>query len=292
MADFIGEQLTYDPNTDPLLSRLEEIIKCLGYVLIKNLPSWFKILQNQINTTDPYDVKGTSFKDINAGQVLNSMMISSPIASNTTNTTELLNSEFDLVIASFYEACMSNNLLRSTAIKYKDPEVCMWELCHYFFIPVRLNYRTIPENIRKNSLRKWINVAFTIPFVANYRNKYINVVNNLTFIQLVQDAFVDNPQKMQNVVQNDYKKIESCLGRRYSENSQLHKFVRACMNIMLFACAEMIKSYNPCLSECMQINAKFNGEWCNRFDPMLSTQLSKLDEAVNNTTSMDLTQKQ
>lgn len=288
MQDITGDiELTYDPAKDPILERLDEVIKCLGYVMIKNLGSWFKILQNQINTTDPFHTKDSSNGNLDAGVIYNSLLMSSPVASNITNVCELVNKEWELVVNSFHEAALENTRLRSTAVRYKDPEECMWELCHYFFIPVRVNVKSIPKNVRDNSLRKWVNIAFVTPFVPNYRMKYANVISRLDFIQTVHDAFITEPAKMESIMASDYRKIESCLGRRYSPKSQLHLFLRKSLNIMMFSCSEMIKAWCPCLAECVQINPQFNGEWCNRFDPMLITQLSMIDAAVGKTVNTD-----
>ena len=217
--------------------------------------------------------------DIDAGRVFNSLLITSPVSTNTLNKSELTDEQFNIITGTFKNYVDKNQATKMSyyAKGISDPIDLMWEFCHYFFVPVRLQHDTIPRMIRINSLRKWLTICFTLPFVRNYTDKFVTAINNIQFLQAIYDKLIDDPNKIDKIkgIDADFAKIS--IARVYNESNPTMIFVRVCMNIILMASIEIMKKYCPNYPECYRINPNYDGSWLNAFDPIYSEHLMELN---------------
>ena len=260
---------------DPKFIHIDETLRCLTYIFIHHMDIWIGLSQNNINSGTGYN----TMSDIDAGRVFNSLLITSPVASNTLNKSELTDEQFNLILTTF-KAYVDKNTQAKMSYYAKgitDPFDLMWEFCHYFFVPVRLQHDTIPRMMKINSLRKWITVSFTLPFVRNYTDKYLNAINNIQFLQAIYEKLVDDPNKIDKLksINDDFAKIS--VARVYNEKNPTMIFVRISMNIMLMSSIEIMKKYCPNYPECYRINPNYDGTWLNPFDPIYSEHLLELN---------------
>ena len=259
---------------DPKFIHIDETLRCLTYVFMHHIDIWISLCQNNINSGTGYN----TMTEIDAGRVFNSLLITSPMSSNTINKSEITDEQFALITNTF-----KNYVTKNTATKMsyyakgiEDPVDLMWEFCHYFFVPVRLQHDTIPRMMKINSLRKWITICFTLPFVRNYTEKYLNAINNIQFLQAIHEKLVDDPNKIEKLktINDDFAKIS--IARVYNESNPTMIFIRICMNIIIMASIEIMKKYCPNYPECYRINPNYDGSWLNVFDPIYSEHLMEL----------------
>ena len=260
---------------DPKFIHIDETLKCLTYVFMHHMDIWISLCQNNINTGTGYN----TMSEIDAGRVFNSLLITSPMSTNTLNKSELTDEQFNLITNTFkiYVDKNQSNKMSYYAKGVSDPIDLMWEFCHYFFVPVRLQHDTIPRMMKINSLRKWITISFTLPFVRNYTDKYLNAINNIQFLQAIYEKLIDDPNKIEKLksINDDFAKIS--IARVYNESNPTMIFVRICMNIILMASIEIMKKYCPNYPECYRINPNYDGSWLNAFDPIYSEHLMELN---------------
>lgn len=260
---------------DPKFIHIDETLRCMTYVFMHHMDIWVSLSQNNINSGTGYN----TMSDIDAGRVFNSLLIRSPMTTNTLDKTELTDEQFNTIASTFKNYIDKNP---STKMSYyakgiTDPVDLMWEFCHYFFVPVRLQHETIPRMMKINSLRKWFTVAFTLPFVRNYTDKYLNAINNIQFLQAIYEKLVDDPNKIDKLksINDDFAKIS--IARVYNEQNPTMIFLRICMNIVLMSSIEIMKKYCPNYPECYRINPNYDGTWLSPFDPIYSEHLMELN---------------
>lgn len=259
---------------DPKFIHIDETLKCLTYIFLHHLDIWFTLCNNNIVNGTGY----ASMHEIDAGKVFNNLLIMMPLSTNVTNKTEITDEDFNTVAQSFrnYIDKNPNSKLAHHAKQYTDPVECMWEFCHYFFVPVRLQHETIPKVVKINSLRKWLTVSFTLPFVRVYTDKFLNSINNIQYLQSVYDRLNESRIEQFKSIDHDFVNVMIC--RVYNEQNQTIMFVRICMNIVLMASIEIMKKYCPNYSECYRINPNYDGTWLNPFDPIFSEHVMELNK--------------
>lgn len=258
---------------DPKFVNIEETIKCLAYVFTRHMDIWLSIAQ--------YNIDSNAVFDIDAGKVFNQLIASSPMPQNLSNRNELTDDQFNKVVQTFktYFDNPKNNSLKLAhySKSYKDPISCMWEFCYYLFVPVRLDPISIPQDVKINSLRKWLSVAFALPFMKSYTDKYVNAINNIPYLQSVYDKFIDNPTFVERFIQLDESFARDTINRLSNPNLNPTKtFLRVFMNVFLNASIEIMRKYCPNYVECFRINPNYDGAWINPFDSVFTDQVSEL----------------
>ena len=260
---------------DPKFIHIDETLRCLTYVFMHHMDIWISLCQNNINTGTGYN----TMSEIDAGRVFNNLLITSPMSTNTLNKSEITDEQFNNICQTFknYVDKNTSSKMITYAKGINDPVDLMWEFCHYFFVPVRLQHDTIPKMMKINSLRKWITVSFTLPFVRNYTDKYLNAINNIQFLQAIYEKLRDDPNKIDKLksINDDFAKIS--IARAYNESNPTMIFIRICMNIILMSSIEIMKKYCPNYPECYRINPNYDGQWLSPFDPIFSEHLMELN---------------
>lgn len=277
MSDFTFNFMNTRVNfkDDPKFIHLDETLRCLTFVFIHHIDIWIAICQENINSGTGYN----AMSDIDAGKVFNNLLITSPMSTNTLNKSEITDDQFAQICTTFraYVDKNPDTKMQHHAKGINDEVDLMWEFCHYFFVPVRLQHETIPKIMRINSLRKWISVAFSLPFVKTYTSKYINAVNNIPYCQAIYDKLIDDPGKIEKLKGIDDSFARISINRMYNESNPTMIFIRICMNMVVLASVEIMKKYCPNYPECYRINPNFDGSWLNPFDPIYSEHLLELN---------------
>lgn len=259
---------------DPKFIHLDDTLRCLAYVFIHHLDIWVSLAQKQMqeDTTRSY----LSEPNLDAGKLFNNLLLAQPFT-NMSNT-EMNETQYETILNTFTQAALKNQKLSFHARNYNNPAECMWEFCHYLFIPVRLQYDTIPKDIRMNALRKWVNVVFTLPFIRSYTEKYVAIINNANFLQDVFNRLSDDPSKIEKFTQIDTEWTFNTISRTYNKDNPTQIFVRLFMNILLIASVEILKKFCPNYHQCVAVNPDFDGSWLNPFDHQHMDHLQEINK--------------
>lgn len=271
---FISNKIKF--RDDPKFIHLDDTLRCLSYVFIHHLDIWIQLAQKQMSseTSRQYFESG----NIDAGKLFNNLLLTQPFSSGFLSQTELTEQQYETIVNTFVNCINKHAKLSFHAKGLNDPFECMWEFCHYLFIPVRLAHDSIPRDVRMNALRKWVNVVFTLPFIKNYTDKYITIINNTSFLQDVYNRLTDDPSKIERFTRIEPEWTYNTLARTYNKDNPTQIFVRLYMNIFVIASVEILKRYCPNYHQCASVNPDFDGAWLNPFDHQHMDHLQEINK--------------
>ena len=255
MNDIILKQSVTE---NPLYVYLEDTFKCFMYTLIHNV----KLIK--IN-----DVNGS----INhAGDVYNNIFMSNQTISDD---------DMNKLAIDFKFITETNNKLKNYV--FEDPITNMFEMCKYFFIPIRLDTDSLQDNMKYKSLKVFITAVSVLAFNTIFISRYSTVINTISTLQKIADMIVNNASMLERIEKLSERNIIESIGNLYNSNNSTQIFIRTLGNIFIQISIEVIKRYNPCITECIKINPNYNGEWVNPFDPLFNEQIAdirKLEKLV------------
>ena len=252
-------------SDDPAFQHIGDSLRALAYVFVHHIDMWLKLYADLKFMMD-------GFADITASMFFNHLMKSS-------GTEELSVSMLNIIANTFMEAIKETPVLKRYADTKTDPVMGMWKFCHYFFVPVRLNDESIPQDVKIESLRKWLTTIFVIPFNAEYCSKYSSVVKKYTLISEGRDKLTQNAVvQFKDNIKVDW--INKIIAEYYVGKATFTlEFVRLTMHVALLSSIDILKKYNPFVKEACAINPNYDGRWVPSFgDEMVNTQLKKINE--------------
>jgi len=250
---------------------MSDTLKALAYTFIHHVDLWLELTRN-------LDSLYLSALDLNAGDLFNVLMKTNPSHENMSNSSELLDSQLQKISKSFVDAIgKTPKLSRYLQHSMKsDTTLTMWEFCHYFFVPVRLNQETIPDTVKIQTLRKWLTIIFTLPFCDEYARKYGSTINNIENISEGR-VLLQNPDKIENIIsQVDANWVCTVISESYNPKVFLQSFIRTFMHVALMSSGDILRKYNPFIVDCTKINPSYDGSWVIPLDPMFTDQLFKI----------------
>lgn len=269
-------------NGDPRVSYILDTFRCIAYTYITNLRIWLKLAkvrQSVSDVTNPY-VRA----NITSGWLYNHMFVSGQFNASPTEI-EITDEEFEHICYVFVQAALKEPRLERIIKNISDPRDAMFDLCHIFFIPIRLLASSIPHSVKLISLRKWINTVFVLPFITKYVQQFehtITSINDLNnhYKQFQDDINLNNGANIVNkfvtmITPENITNAFICVG---SASNNSIKFVRLSMNLLLFASIDIIKHYCPNFHECHTRNKEFDGSWITMFDPYHMKHIDKLND--------------
>ena len=235
----------------PLYVYIDETFKCFIYSLIHNI----KIMK----------ISDFSCSIIHSGDVYNNLYISEQLISDE---------NFIKIATDFKFVSETNNKLKSYVLE--DPVSNMFEMCHYFFIPIRFDHNTLQDKIKYKSLKTFITTISTLIFNAVFLSKYSTVINTIPALQRIIDMISNNNDMSSKIEKLQEKYIFDSLGNIFNNQNSTQTFIRTFAMLFLQISIEVIKRWNPCIQECVKINPNYNGEWINPFDPLFNEQIADI----------------
>jgi hypothetical protein len=148
---------------------------------------------------------------------------------------------------------------------------------------VRLNTATIPTPVQETSLKNWLLVVMTIPFIRLYSDKYSTTLNNINHIYKVRNQLVNHPETVNNIISTiAFPWIrDNVITEVYNKEHALQVFIRTFIQIALLASIEIIKKYNPCIVDTNCYNTNYDGSWLVPVDPQHIEHMNKLHSYFN-----------
>lgn len=276
--DIINSKLSY--KNDPKWIQLETSLKILIYTLIQSINTSVKLTHAQNYNLDD---------STTAGNIYNGIYVTHPYSSNTTFTDEIQDAEFNNFCIIFKNQLEKDNKLKIYASAVEDPRLCTFEFLHYFFIPVRCDVTSLSNDIKVNSLRKYLSVIMFLPFMQQYTNRYITAINNCEFLQRVNSTLLEGSNIAEQMKTMKYDFIAKSLQVSYTTTNSMMIYLRVYTNVVLLCSIEILKLWCPNINECIRINPDFNGSWINPFDMMVNEQITGLQDFLKLTKTEKIT---
>ena len=270
MFNFDELQLEYDK--DPRYIYMEESFKCLLIAIFKHLNITERLLKNQ--ALDGY------LDQINAGTIFNGYMIKN-FKIDREYPDEITKDELLSISTVFKQHLEHFSHLKIYAKTQANPIDCMFNVCKYFFIPVRLNVDTFPEIIKLHSLKKWLTLCLTLPFNEIYTAQYDNSINNIVFLHEAVQKMRNNENILRRLIEFSPEFINKTIAKNKTTNTAQH-FVRLIGHFIIVISIEVLKVYCPNIFECKRINPNYSGKFINPFDGMVNNQTANINDIIEN----------
>ena len=194
----------------------------------------------------------------------------------TVKSASLIGDQELMLIANNFKASIAKSKMSSISNQLTDP---IQHLCHFtkfFYIPVRLEYKTIPEQIRLMYLKVWLTTLIILMTNQNYYYKYTTIFPN---IEVYKSCLV-NLQADENIRAKmsmlPYDNIDNMLSNSPQPNNSLHIFTQIFYKLFMSINVEIIQKFCPNFNKCMMINPKYDGSWIAPIDPDINEQINKL----------------
>jgi hypothetical protein len=273
------ETLDFNSNysTDAKLSCLDDILRCLGFCLTQHVSLWLektKLIEQQVS----------SLETVDAGLIFNIYS-----CSENKNENFLSDEEFKLISTSFFQCAKSlpklsiqipqppKSLRGIDSKTITDGPDLLFEFLRYFICPIRLDHSTLPSDLKYKSLKIWLVLCFTFPFIEKYNEKWGGYLNNIELLNQIKQRFIADHSKITDFKQKiNCKQICDLLTPSFKTSSVSTIFIKSFLHVLLLISQEIIKKYCPCYGEVNGINPNYDGAWLSPFDSLYCLQVQKI----------------
>ena len=254
---------------------LDISLRALVYSLIKMINTCVSLVNAQT-----YEINDNT----TAGTLYNGIYATHPYSTNTTYTDEIQDKEFNAFCVIFKNIMDEDSRFGIYAKQIQDPRLCAFEFLHYLYIPVRVDVSTLSDDIKINSLRKYITVVMFLPYLTPYTDRYLSAINNIEFMQKVHTNIITVNGSITTIAQQmmnmTHEFIIKSLQTSYTTSNSMMVYLRVYTNIIVLASIEILKKWCPNISECMRINPDFDGQWINPFDIIVNEQIAFIQDLI------------
>lgn len=158
-----------------------------------------------------------------------------------------------------------------------QPWKFMFNACHYFFIPLRINHNSIPEIVQFNNLLRWVNFIYLLPISKNFISLYqINYLEENSYFITLNSAKTNIEIKSKLRDQKNINDYCAHLYRSPKTKNRAVKFVRCYAIAIISISTDILKHYCPNIEEYIKINSVFKGQWLAFDDKLFNRQLYTL----------------
>ena len=258
-----------DFKTDIYFIELGNIKTHLIHALTQNIDTCVNIYKRQKIDKTAYS---TYFN--NAGIFFNTL-------GTATNIYQITDEELLKIASSMKKSLCEDKY--STLCQDPDPIKIMKQFTKYFYVPVRVAYQTIPENIQTNLLKSFITSIIILMFLNQYMTKFNETIPVLDIYNLCVDQyFHDGCEKVFNGMKAlNWKRIDQYLHQSLKKENRPGCYFYGLNRIIVTICIEIVTKFCPNLNFIKNINPKYNGVWQSPFDTDIAEQLRELNKIMN-----------
>ena len=266
IEDIFNNSVGFD--TDISFTEMKNISHILIHSLTKNINIMIDLSkrQNSENTSNinPFQDAGVLF---NLSLVLNTI--------NQISDAELAQ------IANTFKNDMMGSKYRNISEKIMDPIKHIMYFTKYMYVPVRLNYNTIPAYLQLTYLKSWLTIVIILTTKIDYINKYQSVYKNLDIYKRCLDALTQSEDTRIKMSSTPLASIENILSTVAAPNNGLHNYIQLFSKLIFHINIEVVNKFCPNFNACQTVNKKYDGIWLSPLDPDVNEQLTKLKSIIN-----------
>lgn len=266
IEDIFSNNVNYE--TDLSFTEMKNISHYLIFSLTKNINQIIALSKRQTfdNTSNI-----NPFQD--AGNLYNLSMVLSSIS--IINDSELAQ------IANTFKSSMMNSKYRSVSEKITDPLKHLMYFTKYMYIPVRLNYNSIPAYLQTNYLKSWLTIIIILTTKTDYINKFESVYKNMDIYKRCLDILFANEETRNKLSATPFQSIENILITSAVANNGLHNFIQLFSKFIFHISIEIVNKFCPNFNICQTVNKNYDGTWLSPLDPDVNEQLNRLKSIIN-----------
>jgi len=184
-------------------------------------------------------------------------------------------------IANTFKSTMMNSKYRNISEKITDPLKHILYFTKYMYIPVRINYNSIPQYLQINYLKTWLTTLLLLVTKPEYINKYQSVYKNIDIYKRCLDILMSNEDTRNKLSNTPYQSIENILTTSAVANNGLHNFIQLLLKFVFHINIEIVNKFCPNFNICQTVNKNYDGSWLSPLDPDVNEQLNKFKNIIN-----------
>lgn len=261
-------KFSIDFKSDIYFQELAKIKTHIIHALTENMGICVGIYKRQnIDKT----ARSNYFND--AGVFFNTMSI--------TTTISLITEEELLKIASSFKTSLCEDKY-ATLCQDSDPVKIMKQFTKYFYIPVRLSYASIPENVQTNFLKQFITTIIILMFLDQYLSKFNDTIPIMDIYNMCTSQYFQNNNAVliEKMASLPWKRIDLYLHQNIKKENRVGCYFYAMNRIFGTICVEIINKLCPNYKTVKSINPKYNGTWESPFDTDIADQVRELNRIL------------
>ena len=256
-------------KNDIIFSELPVIHRYLVFAIIQNIDMFVDIAKRQT-----FEKEGSSIYFTNAGMLFNILDVATSI--------DMMTQEELYKFASCFRKALIDGKYKEYCQKVVDPIKVLKQFTKYYYIPVRLDYNSIPDNVQTEYLQRFLTIVAILLSNSQYINKLQPIYPEL--LQKYQDCYTTlqrNPAVMQKLIStNSYDNVERCLLNPVNSNNNLQFFEIGLSKLVIEMSIEITGRMCPSFANAFKINNKFDGIWLDPFDNDIQTQTNQLRKII------------
>jgi len=261
--DIFNYTVQYD--NDPAFTEMKSISYYVLRMITFNFDKFLKLWKN--NAKVDFRDDAPVFK--HAGLFYNAIQVSNAVELFDDNT--------------FYELCLTfkNNLSTSKkfsflSAKFPDPIKCFIHFTKYFYIPVRIDFSSIPELKQKQFAKLWISVLGILLFAKTYSIKYASVIPTIDTYYEVIEALSSKEELIQALKTKTADTIKTFIEGKFDASHKTSIFYGTMAKLIYNMSIEIIRKWCPNYSEAKNINPSYDGSWLSPLDTDVNNQIKQI----------------
>ena len=254
-------------KNDIIFTETREIIYSLVYSIINNIDVVAELIkENNIKNLNIF----------NAGNLYNTLSVTTQI--------KQISDEQLYKFASSFRTCVSKNKSFSIIVsKFTDPVQLLLYFTRYLYIPVRLDFNTIPENLKILYLKQYITTLISL-YSNNYIDKFMPIIPTLEKYKQCWEQIngSSDPSKIYLRMKDmNYDIIRSNCLVKPKDDKATHCFIYGLYALTMDISIECIKKFCPNYYQVKNINPKYDGSWVSPIDDDVNTQIQQLSQTLD-----------
>ena len=249
-------------------------MRTIGYYILHMINNNFKMVKDLYERNSTIDFKASSPVFQNAGLFYNAIQPSRAISIYT-------DQEFSNLCLFFKNSLAMNRSFNALANRFPDPIKCFIYFTKYFYIPVRLDVASVPEQKQKDFAKWWISTVSLLLYVHNYTIKFGTIIPTLDTYYQCLETISSRPEVLDKFKTITLEKIQSYLTHKYDPSSKGGIFYITMMKLIYNICIEIIRKFCPNYEDTKMINPNYDGAWLSPLDTDVLSQIKQIQSCIN-----------
>ena len=259
-------EFTIQFKDDPIFTNLQTVRTHLLYSLFSNFSEIHALVLSQNIQQYPQ----------NAGNFFNLL--------TSVDSIKKFNEEQLTKIAATFMRSLQNSSFSTIVNKITDPLQCLIYFLKYFFIPVRLDFNTIPSNLQLQFTQTYLTAVVLSIVTRDVYQKYNELIQNMEIYNKCINRFLDEKKGLNTCDKAKsrltFTVVDKYLNSRPDNSNPEQVFITNFNKLFIYSSIEVVKKFCPNYNVVKTANQKYDGSWLSPFDEDVNTQIKTLTQMI------------
>jgi len=248
-------------------------MRTVGHYLIHMLSYNFKMVKGLYEKNSAINFKANSPVFQNAGLFFNAIQPSKAIQLYT-------DEEFNNLCLFFKNSLGMNRTFAALANRFPDPVKCFVYFTKYFYIPVRIDVASIPDDKLKDYAKWWLSTISLLLYVRNYSIKYGTIITTLDTYYQCLESLSSRPEILDKFKTLTLEQIQSYLTHKFNAKNIGAVFYATMLKLIYNMSIEIIHKFCPNYPAAKLINPNYDGSWLSPLDTDVIAQIKQIQNCI------------